>query len=211
MSSLAVVAFLVLAADNGQSASPKAENAVVAPLVDEIGHGPVIELDVFSLSGGPTSSSRFSVLGLGASTGGSPVLAIPALQVGWDFDQNAFLVGVQVWFVQGSGSTNATGASEVSVPLTYRRYLKPLAAYTFAPFIEGSFSMDFVTTGGNNSSLQFGFGADLGFGGEYIFTRNFGLMGKALLGYQHIPAAFGAANDVNAAGIGGVLGILVHF
>ncbi len=209
MSVIGIAASLVLAANGDPSGMQRAEQAVVAPLADEVGHGPVIELDVFSLSGGPTTNNRFSVLGVGGGTGGSPVLAIPAVQVGYEFDQNAVLIGLQLWFAQGVDG--ASGASEVAIPLTYRRYMKQLQAYTFDPFVEGSFSLDLVTPGGTGSSLQVGFGLDVGFGGEYLFTRNFGLMGKVLLGFQHIPAAFGGGADINAFGFGGILGILVHF
>jgi hypothetical protein len=206
MSVLGIAASLVLAANGDPSSMQRAEEAVVAPLADEVGHGPVIELDVFSLSGGPTSNSRFVALGVGA---GNTVLVIPPVQVGWEFDQNAILIGLQLSFEQGVNG--ASGQTEIALPITFRRYMKHLQAYTFDPFVEGSFSLDLIQPGGNNTSMQFGFGFDVGFGGEYLFTRNFGLMGKVLLGFEHIPAQFGNGADINALGFGGILGVLVHF
>jgi hypothetical protein len=194
-----VVAFL-LAATSDSSGTFKAEHNP-----DELGNGAVIELDVFSLASGPTAQNRFSVAAIGGNTVSLPTLVIPAVQVGLEIEQNALLLGLQLWTVQNS-------STEVSIPLTYRRYFNPLVAHGFSSFVELTFSPDIIIPSGGGS-LQFGFGADVGFGGEYLFTKNFGLMGKALLGFQHIPAAFFSAiggSDINAFGIAGVLGILVH-
>jgi len=206
MSSVAIIASLFLAATSEPSGMDKAAQAVNQTLTaDEIGQGPLIELDIFTLSGGPTSQSAFSALGVG-STSTSAVLVAPAVQVGWEFDQNALLIGMQFTFVQGTSTIG--GTTNIALPLTYRRYLKALAVNAFDPFVEAAGTLNFVVP--SNSSVQLGFGVNAGFGGEWLFTRNFGLMGKALLGYQHIPLTISGQN-INAFGFGGVLGVLVHF
>jgi hypothetical protein len=203
MSVLAAVASVALSVAAGSSGTTSN--------TQEIGNGGIIELDVFGLSGGPTSNTRFNTLFFFGNNGvsGFPVLAIPAVHVGWEFDQNAILIGAQLFFV-GGGASGQSGPQEISIPITFRRYLKPLVPYSFSPFIEGTYAADFLSTG-RDVSLQFGFSIDLGVGGEYLFTPNFGLMGKALLGFQHIPSQFlNTGSDTNAVGIGGVLGVLVH-
>jgi hypothetical protein len=194
MSTLAVVASLLLGAASDQ------HEGVLAPLVaDEVGNGPVIELDVFVLSGGLTASSQVGT--------GSAVLVSPAVQVGWEFDQNAILIGAQMTFVNGGGDV-------LIFPITYRRYMKALKVNNFDPFVEGAATFNLVIP--NGGSVNVGFGINAGFGGEWLFTQHFGLLGKVLLGFQHIPAAFsspitGAGADINSFGFGGVLGVLVHF
>jgi hypothetical protein len=207
MLSAALVASLLMSAPAADqpNAMDKMEHKVVAELTgDQIGDGPVIELDVYTLSGGSTGllSSAFGVAG----TNSSPVIVTPAVQVGYEWDQNNVLIGLQMIFIQGTATVG--GVTNISFPITYRRYMKPLVVNGFDPFVEAAGTLAFVVP--SNSNLQIGFGADVGFGGEWLFTRNFGLMGKVLLGYQHIPATI-SGQDINAFGIGGVLGVLIHF
>ena len=207
MTSMAILASLLMAtpaaADQSNSSM---ENKVVGALTDEsMGNGPVIELDVFGLSSGLSGTS---VSFFGSNAGAVPLIVIPSVMVGWEWDQMAMLIGAQ--FITTAGVAGQSGKVAVAVPFTVRRYLKPLVVYGFSPFVEGSFDLDFVVPPGQGLSL--GFGINVGFGGEYVFARNFGLFGKALLGYMHIPSSVnGQTTNTDAAGIGGVMGILIHF
>jgi hypothetical protein len=208
MLSSALAASLLMsvpAAADQPNAMDKMENKVVTALTgDEIGDGPVIEIDVYQLFGGTNGLQFNSPSGVGTT----PLIVVPAIHVGYEWDQMAALIGAQ--FIFTSGAPGQNGPVQISIPLTFRRYLKPLRVFKFAPFLEGDFDLNFVVPGGGG--LNFGFGIEAGFGGEYIFAENFGLFGKALLSYQYIPSALGGNTvSTNAIGVGGVLGVLVHF
>jgi hypothetical protein len=208
MSSLSILAALMLSASPDSSSDNSMEHKVVAALNgNELGDGPVIELDVFGLSTGLNGTS-VSFFGQSAGSGVLPLITVPSVMVGYEWDQMAALVGAQFFFTAGTGGQN--GPIAIAIPVTFRRYLKPLEVYKFSPFIEGSFDMDFVVPAGGG--LNFGFGVNAGFGGEYVFAHNFGLFGKALLGFQYIPSIINGLNTNTVAfGIGGVAGLLVHF
>jgi hypothetical protein len=203
MRRLAIVASLLMSVP--ALADDSLEHKVTTALTgDEIGDGPVIEIDVFQFFGGTNGLNFGSPTGVGTT----PLIVVPAIHVGYEWDQMAALIGAQ--FIFTSGAPGMNGPVQIAIPLTFRRYLKPLAVSKFSPFLEGDFDLNFVVPGGGG--LNFGFGVEAGFGGEYIFAENFGLFGKALLGYQYIPSALGGSTvSTNAIGIGGVLGVNLHF
>jgi hypothetical protein len=203
MTSLALVATSLLlsapaASDQNNSSM---ENKVVTALTgDQLGDGPVIELDLLGLFLG---ANQFA-----SAAGATPYLVVPTVSVGYEWDQNAALVGLTMAFIGGTGGAN--GPVEIGIPVTFRHYLKPVALYSFSPFVQGEFDMNFVVPGGQG--LSFGFGIKAGIGGEYVFAHNFGLFGEALLGYQHIPTSLlGNTTSADTFGIGGLLGVLIHF
>ncbi len=219
MFGLAVVAALLLGATNEPGAN------------DRVTNGPVIELDLLGLQSGLATGTRFTLLGVevaaNASSPGSdsvfitPPLMIPAVRVGWEVEQNDILIGLQVLFFPGPPGQSSP--FEIAVPITYRRYFKQLVTGGFAPFAEVSLDLDLWGSGGTDNQVAWGIGGELGFGGEWLFARNFGLFGKAVLGVQGIPPNFlstssnpaipatSSGNYTVTVGIGGVLGILVHF
>jgi hypothetical protein len=214
LSGLAVVAALFLGAANDPLQN------------DTVSNGPVIELDVIGLQSGLASGTRFTLLGAIAAESNSsngpiagalvPPLVTPAVRVGWEANQNVFLVGLQVLLFPGANGQPAP--FEVAMPLTYRHYFKLLVKGGFAPFAEASVDLDLWGAGGSSNQVAYGVGGEVGFGGEWLFARNFGLFGKAVLGIQGIPPSFlstpntvpSSGNYTIAVGIGGVLGILVH-
>ncbi len=60
---------------------------------------------------------------------------------------------------------------------------------------------------------DWGLGASLNFGAEWLFVRNFGLFGKAGVSYGHVSVSSGSSepsDNLDAAGIQGDVGLSVH-
>ncbi len=177
----------------------------VNPPSEKPGNGVMLALSVFQTSW-ITSFLGTQQSGSG-STGNAPFAGPlqPAVSFGGLFGQEAILLGFGFGAAGASSEQdNGGGGFLFTISPTFRHYFEPLVKGGFSPFMEGSVAVEVVAPSATPAS--FAFGADLGGGGEWLFTKNFGLFGRVTLAYQH--ANFGY--NVDAAGLTGDAGLTVH-
>jgi hypothetical protein len=165
------------------------------PSGDGPGSGLQLELNVL----GANSFTQIGEFAGGAAGALLGLTVSPTASVGYQVNQNAFLLGIGLAAV--SGPTIGFGFSP-----TYRRYLQPLTTMSVIPFAEGT--LGFAIVAPNAGSSQFTIGIGGGGGAEWLFTRNIGLIAQAELVYAHLNA-----NNVNIDSIGveGLIGLTIHF
>ncbi len=181
--------------------------STAAPVEDGPGNGFQLELGVFGTSGLLNFVDGVVTGGTGTEILGTPLATpTPVVSVGYQWNQNALLLGIDLASMGGGGG-DFGGTPEIlfGVGPTFRRYFSPLRTGGFSGFGEGSVA--FVIAAPNSGPSSFGFGVDGGIGGEWLFVRNFGLFAKATLGYEHINSA-----NVNIDGVGlsGDIGLTLH-
>jgi hypothetical protein len=177
----------------------------LAESADGPGSGVQLELGVFGASGLLNLVNGVASGGTGSTlTGLPPATPTGAVAVGYQWNQNAILLG---FGVASNGGTALDNQPQIlfGIGPTFRRYFAPLRTGGFSGFGEGTVAlvMDAPSTG----SAVFGFGADAGLGGEWLFVRNFGLFAKATLGYEHLNG-FGV--NIDGVGLSGDIGLTVH-
>ncbi|MHB8418563.1 MAG: hypothetical protein ACYDCL_10835 [Myxococcales bacterium] len=118
--------------------------------------------------------------------------------MGYQFNQNALLLDLGV-----GAFTNSNFLFTIAP--TFRRYFTALQTGRFSAFAEGS--VGFTIFAPNAGSSFFGIGFDGGVGGEWLFTKNIGLMAKATLGYVH---AGGGGFNVDGIALNGTAGLTLH-
>ncbi|HUB08979.1 MAG TPA: hypothetical protein VMB50_18365 [Myxococcales bacterium] len=178
---------------------PPAPAPLMAP-ADGPGNGMQLELGLLQ-TGGVLNllTDVFSTnTGVGGNAGAFATPQ-PSLSVGYQWDQNALLLGLGL--AAASGPTFLFGIGP-----TYRRYFTPLRTGAFSGFGEGTIAFEILAPNAGPSS--FGIGFDGGLGGEWLFVKNFALFAKATLGYTHI----GLPGGLNFDGIGlaGTAGLTLH-
>ena len=208
--------------DNGDQAFHPADDASA---VDGPGSGLQLELNVFREAGTYSTNSVFSIAGTASgSTGSGALLGAflgtlqPLASIGYQWDQNALLLGVGIAVlggVSGSGSIIIFGVTP-----TYRRYMSPLRTGKITPFAEGAVTISLISipgsgTGSSAGYSDWGLGVALNCGAEWLFVRNFGLYGKVGVNYGHLSVNSGPSpspsENIDAAGIQGDVGLAVHF
>jgi hypothetical protein len=170
------------------------------------GNGVVIALSAFTMN---TLTGTYG-LAVGTSTASSAFPSLqPLVSIGFQAGQVAALVGFGFGAVGGTGGLICPAAGcggsgttfLASVTPTIRFYLRPLQAGSFSPFAEGT-----VGVGVAGNAPDIALLADVGFGGEWLFMKNFGLFGRAMVGYEH--ANFGS--NVDGIGLAGDIGLTAH-
>jgi hypothetical protein len=91
---------------------------------------------------------------------------------------------------------------------TYRYFLTPLRAGGFSPFAQADLFVGYAN-GGGQSSVLFGLGG--GFGGEYLFMRNFGVVVAGGLRFVHSEVTGVIRDFENTVGLWGMAALSLHF
>jgi hypothetical protein len=196
---------------------PRAEDTADGP-----GNGLQLEVNVFRLTGTYTTDGIFT--GSAGIVGSGLISTLqPLALVGYEFDQNAILLGIGVASVgvPGSATGAGVGASEIffGISPTYRRYLSPLRTGRISTFGEGGLTFSIASPSGTGAPpATWAIGADIGGGAEWLFVRNIALFAKVLLAYGHVNqpvngGVTGTTSNINydALGLVGDVGLTVHF
>lgn len=143
----------------------------------------------------------------------------PLASIGYQWDQNAVLLGVGISVLGGmSGSGSAIF---FGVTPTYRRYMSPLRTGKITAFVEGAVTIGLISFPGSGSGTgssagysDLGFGLALNCGAEWLFVKNFGLYGKVGVDYGHLSLNEGPSpspsENIDAAGVQGDIGLAIH-
>jgi hypothetical protein len=125
--------------------------------------------------------------------------------------KHALLVGLS-FATQFASSGNASGTTLTLMP-TYRFFFEELHAGGFSPYVQAEMFIGYATAnagGPSTNSVPFGFGGSVG--GEYLFSRHFGVNAGAGLRFTHSETSFGGASvSGNSVGIYVSLGAALHF
>ena len=160
-------------------------------VVDGPGNGLQLELNVFREAGAYSTDAIFAVTGTGNGTNMTNTLSgyistlQPLASIGYQWNQNALLLGIGV-SARSAGWAGAGTTIFFGVTPTYRRYLSPLRTGKLSTFVEFGVTISLISfpgAGGTGTDTggysDWGLGASLNFGAEWLFVRNFGLFGKA--------------------------------
>jgi hypothetical protein len=176
-----------------------------SPGNDGPGSGVQLELGVFGTSGLVNFVDGVVTGGAGATLTGTLGTPTPAVSVGYQWNQNAILLGLG-FASEGGAGFDSPPEILFGIGPTFRRYLSPLRTGGFSAFGEGSVAL-VLGADPNGGPAAIGFGVDAGLGGEWLFVRNFGLFAKATLGYEHFN---GGGVNVDGLGLSGDIGLTVH-
>jgi hypothetical protein len=207
--------------DNGDQAIHPADDAAA---VDGPGNGLQLELNVFREAGSYSTDNVLSVAGTAGGTGSTVGGFISTLQplalIGYQWDQNALLLGIGVAAIGGTAGSGTT--IFFGVTPTYRRYMSPLRTGKLSTFAEVGVTISLVSfpgeggtdgAGGSGGTTSWGVGAEVSGGAEWLFVKNFGLFGKAGITYGHLNLSSGPSGpstNLDAVGLEGDVGLAVH-
>lgn len=188
-----------------------------SPGINGPGNGMQLELSVFQVGGiySGVFNATTGIFGAGSFTSSASLPSgllypQPLVSVGYQWDQNALLLGIGFNASSLSSFTGLGGGNNTTLVFgispTYRRYFSPLRTGQFSAFAEGSVA--FLIEAPNGASSIFGLGFDGGAGGEWLFVKNFALFAKATLGYSHV--GLGGGENVDGVGLAGDIGLTVH-
>jgi hypothetical protein len=171
---------------------------VSVPAMAEGGPGSGLQLEL-NVLGANSFTQIDEFAGAGPAAGLIALTVTPTASVGYQVNQNAFLLGIGLAAV--SGPTIGFGFSP-----TYRRYLQPLNTMTVIPFAQGTIGFALVAPNGGPSDFTIGIGG--GGGAEWLFTDHIGLVADAELVYAHLNAN---NTNIDSIGIEGQIGLTIHF
>ncbi|MBL8952443.1 MAG: hypothetical protein JNK82_16805 [Myxococcaceae bacterium] len=147
------------------------------------------------------------VIATGSSVSVAPLSATVRLGAVLD-GRHALLAGISF---AGSFASSSDGVTISFMP-TYRYFFKPLRAGGFSPYVQGELFVGYGATEGGASVLPFGFGGS--FGGELLFSRNFGITAGAGARFIHSESTGGGGGGRvtgNQLGIYASAGLSLHF
>lgn len=147
------------------------------------------------------------VIATGSSVSVAPISATVRLGAVLE-GRHALLVGLSF---AGAFASTDNGVTVSFMP-TYRYHLKPLRAGGFSPYVQAELFVGYgAGDSGNTQTLPFGFGGS--FGGELLFSRNFGITAGAGARFIHSQTSVGGGlrSTGNQLGIYASAGLSLHF
>jgi hypothetical protein len=163
---------------------------------DGPGSGLMLELNVL----GANSFTQIDSVTGGAAANLIGLSVSPTAAVGYQVNQNAFLLGIGFAAAGTGGTTIGFGISP-----TYRRYLQPLQTMHVIPFAQGTIGFGIVAPSSGSSDYIIGLGG--GGGAEWLFTTNIGLIADAEFVYAHLNNG----SNFDSFGFQGLIGLTIHF
>jgi hypothetical protein len=158
-----------------------------------------IDISLFEPTVTVTSSAGVPI-SLGAAV--RPGLVITA--------QHEILIGLSMVLLLPQGNPSAI----LGIAPTYRFHLQPMRPMAFSPFVQGEIFVNFAISNGAGGSPSIPFGLSAAVGGEYLFSRNMGVVAWTGIRFTHVMngTTFGGTTAAdNLISLLGAVALSLHF